>query len=583
MQLVRHKVAMFDPMKNIKIGRDQVIEKFGVPPEKVIDVQSLIGDSVDNVPGAPGIGVKTAQQLITEYGDLDTLLARAGEIKQEKRRQTLIDFADQIRLSRQLVTLACDAPMPETIDSMAVRDPDPAVLAEFLEKMEFRTLAKRVGDGKVEAELGARQTPLMASRKAHPGRAGVAKAQADRLGAAPVAVEPGSQTFDLNAYECVQTVERLDAWIARCFEAGVIGFDTETDALSSSHADLCGVSLAAGPNQACYIPLGHVSDDGLALSGDTVTQVSLEDALKRLKPLLEDAGVLKVGQNIKYDMAVMQRHGVNVAPIDDTMLMSYVLDQGVHGHGMDDLCELFLGHQPIPFKQVAGTGKAQKSFRYVEMKPATCYAAEDADVTLRLWHILKPRLAREGPPPPPAHRLRDARARHARGAGADGVRRRQGRPRTPAPALQRVRQGHGRVGGQGPRHRRPSVQPRFAETDRRHPVRRTGPARRQEDRHRRLGHRRLDPRGTRADSRTAAHVVGVAPAVQAEGHLHRRPGRRGRREDQARAHQLPALAASSTGRSRLVRSGTCRTFPIRTETGYARSAAKPSSPTRAMC
>ena len=392
MQLVRDKVAMFDPMKNSRIGREQVIEKFGVPPEKVIDVQALIGDSVDNVPGAPGIGVKTAAQLIGEYGDLDSVLARAGEVKQEKRRQTLIDFADQIRLSRQLVTLVCDAPMPETIDSMAVRDPDPATLGAFLEKMEFRTLAKRVGDGKIEPSSGGVAAPKPAPS------APVSRAQANRLGAAPVAavVEPGSHAFDVDAYECVQSVERLDAWIARCFDAGVIGFDTETDALSSSHAKLCGVSLAVGVNQACYIPLGHMSDDGLALSGDTLVQIPLEAAIARLKPLLESPGVLKVGQNIKYDLAVLKRYGVEVAPIDDTMLMSYVLDQGVHAHGMDELSKLFLGHDPIPFKQVAGAGKTQKSFRQVELKPATCYAAEDADVTLRLWQVLKPRLAREG-------------------------------------------------------------------------------------------------------------------------------------------------------------------------------------------
>ncbi|HWE46022.1 MAG TPA: DNA polymerase I [Caulobacteraceae bacterium] len=387
MQLVRDKVAMFDPMKNLRIGREQVIEKFGVPPEKVIDVQSLIGDSVDNVPGAPGIGVKTAQALITEYGDLDTLLARAGEIKQDKRRQTLIDFADQIRLSRQLVTLICDAPMPETIDSMAVRHPDPATLGAFLEKMEFRTLAKRVGDGKIEST----STPSMASPSAP-----ISRAQADRLGAPAPAVATGTHVFDVDAYECVQSIERLDVWIARCFEAGVVGFDTETDALSSSHANLCGVSLSTGPNQACYIPLGHLSDEGLALSGSTLEQVPLEAAVARLKLLLEDPGVLKVGQNIKYDMAVLLRYGVNVAPIDDTMLMSYVLDQGVHGHGMDELSKLMLGHEPIPFKQVAGAGKTLKSFKHVELKPATCYAAEDADVTLRLWSVLKPRLAREG-------------------------------------------------------------------------------------------------------------------------------------------------------------------------------------------
>jgi DNA polymerase-1 len=194
----------------------------------------------------------------------------------------------------------------------------------------------------------------------------------------------------------VQTVEKLDRWIARAFEAGVVGFDTETDALSSSHANLCGLSLSTGQNLACYIPVGHVTDDGLALSGDTIEQVPIADVIARLKPLLESPAVLKVGQNIKYDLAVMRRYGVNVAPIDDTMLMSYVLDQGMHGHGMDELSKLLLGHEPISFKTVAGTGKAQKSFKHVELAPATKYAAEDADVTLRLWHELKPRLAREG-------------------------------------------------------------------------------------------------------------------------------------------------------------------------------------------
>jgi DNA polymerase-1 len=389
MQLVRDRVAMLDPVKQTRIGREQVIEKFGVPPEKVIDAQALIGDSVDNVPGAPGIGAKTAAALIEEYGDLDTILARAGEIKQEKRRQTLIDFADQIRLSRELVTLVCDAPMPETIDSMAVRDPDPATLTAFLEKMEFRTLAKRVTGGGA-----AEPAPTLKPARPTPS-APISKAQADRLGAAPAAVEPGTQTFNHDAYECVQTLEQLDQWIARAYAAGTIGFDTETDALSSSKANLCGVSLAVGTNQACYIPVGHVSDEGLAFS-DSVKQVSLDDLVARLKPLLEDPAVLKVGQNIKYDLAVMRRLGVAVAPIDDTMLMSYVLDQGVHGHGMDELSTLMLGHETIPFKSVAGSGKKMKSFMYAELTPATRYAAEDADVTLRLWHILKPRLSREG-------------------------------------------------------------------------------------------------------------------------------------------------------------------------------------------
>jgi len=377
MQLVRDRVSMFDPMKNVKIGRDQVIEKFGVPPELVVDAQSLIGDSVDNVPGAPGIGPKTAAQLLLEYGDLDSVLARAGEIKQEKRRQTLIDFADQIRLSRELVRLTCDAPVPEPIEDFGVRHPDPEALAAFFEKMEFRSLARRVGDGKVEAKA--------------PAPEGATEVQ---VPSAPPAA--GDHTFDVDKYECVQDVETLDKWIARAFEAGVIGFDTETDALSSSHANLCGLSIATGPNLACYVPLGHCAEDGLALMGTEITQLDCKSAIERLKPLLESPAVLKVGQNIKYDLAVMRRYGVEVGPIDDTMLMSYVLEQGHHGHGMDELSELFLGHKPIEFKAVAGTGKAQKSFKHVELKPATCYAAEDADVTLRLWQALKPRLAREG-------------------------------------------------------------------------------------------------------------------------------------------------------------------------------------------
>jgi DNA polymerase-1 len=379
MQLVRDKVSMFDPMKNIKIGREQVIEKFGVPPELVIDAQSLIGDSVDNVPGAPGIGPKTAAQLLLEYGDLDSVLARAGEIKQDKRRETLIEFADQIRLSRELVRLTCDVPVPEPIEDFGIRHPDPEALAAFFEKMEFRSLARRVGDGKVEAR------PQQA-----------AGLDAPTSVPAAAAVPAGAQAIDTERYECVQDLETLDKWIARAFEAGVVGFDTETDALSSSHANICGLSLATGPNLACYVPLGHCAEDGLALLGTEITQLDCKAAIERLKPMLESPAVLKVGQNIKYDLAVMSRYGVKVGPIDDTMLMSYVLEQGMHGHGMDELSELFLGHKPISFKTVAGIGKQQKSFKHVELKPATCYAAEDADVTLRLWEILKPRLAREG-------------------------------------------------------------------------------------------------------------------------------------------------------------------------------------------
>jgi DNA polymerase I len=370
MQLVGERVSMFDPMKNIRIGPSEVAEKFGVPPDKVVDVQALCGDSVDNVPGAPGIGVKTASALINEYGDLDTLLARAGEIKQDKRRQTLIDFADQIRLSRELVRLDCDTPLPEPLDALETAEPQPEVLAAFLEMMEFRTLARRVS----EARSGGAAAPK-------PRAAGPAEAPA----------------VDVSLYACVRDLATLEGWIARARERGLVAFDTETDSLSSANSGLCGVSLALAPGEACYIPLGHCEAEGLQLEAPAdLEQIPLEAAIAALKPLLEDPAVLKVGQNAKYDIAVLSRYGVQVAPIDDTMLISYVLEAGLHNHGMDELSKLWLGHEPIAFKTVAGSGKAQKSFKHVPLDRATCYAAEDADVTLRLYQHLRPRLAREG-------------------------------------------------------------------------------------------------------------------------------------------------------------------------------------------
>lgn len=397
MQLIGGGVVMWDPMKDRRLAEPEVFEKFGVGPEKMVDLQALIGDSVDNVPGAPGIGPKTAAQLLEEYGDLDTLLARAGEIKQPKRRETLINFADQIRLSRELVRLTCDAPAPEPIEDFAVRDPDPDVLSAFLDKMEFRSLQRRVGDGKAgPSEISAfapKRAPNLSAPVATPRYGQVVEGPAE------------AQSFDLEAYECVQTEEALDRWIALAVEAGVVGFDTETDALSATHAGLCGVSLAVGPNRACYIPLTHEHEPQAGEGGlfgepgearEPIQQLDKVKALKKLKILLEDPSVLKVLQNAKYDLAVMARRGIRVAPYDDTMLISYVLEGGLHGHGMDELARLHLGHDPVPFKSVAGTGKSQKSFRHVALKPATQYAAEDADVTLRLWRLLKPRLAREG-------------------------------------------------------------------------------------------------------------------------------------------------------------------------------------------
>jgi len=384
MQLVGDRVFMLDTMKNLKIGIEQVADKFGVTPDKVVDVQALCGDSVDNVPGAPGIGIKTASALINEYGDLDTLLARAGEIKQQKRRETLIEFADQIRLSRQLVQLDCDTPLPEPIDALVVDDPDPAELQAFLEKMEFRTLARRIGDGKAGSA-----TPSGGGITVSATPAPEAKARSG----------PQHGPVDVNSYECVRDLATLDAWIAKAYAAGVVAFDTETDALGATSANLCGVSLATAPGQACYIPVGHAheGEGGLELEAPAdLTQIPVDEAMARLKPLLEDPSILKVAQNAKYDLAVLSRYGIDVAPIDDTMLISFTLEGGLHkSHGMDELSMRLLEHQPISFKTVAGTGKAQKSFKHVELGAATCYAAEDSDVTLRIWEHLKPRLAHE--------------------------------------------------------------------------------------------------------------------------------------------------------------------------------------------
>ncbi|MBS0333958.1 MAG: DNA polymerase I [Proteobacteria bacterium] len=381
MQLVGPQVSMLDTMKNLHIREPEVFDKFGVTPDKVVDVQALCGDSVDNVPGAPGIGIKTASALINEYGDLDSLLARASEIKQEKRRQTLIEFADQIRLSRQLVQLDCDTPLPEPIDELKVRDPEVAVVTQFLDLMEFRTLTRRV----TEALSGEAPPSAVPAPAAGEGRA------------APQA--PTHAAIDTSVYACVRDVETLDAWIQRAFAAGIVAFDTETDALSSSAANLCGVSLAVAPGEACYIPVGHAheGEGGLELDAPPdLTQIPLEEAIARLKPLLEAPGVLKVAQNGKYDMAVLARHGVQVGPIEDTMLIAFALEGGLHkSYGMDELSNRLLGHEPISFKSVAGTGKSQKSFKHVELGAATCYAAEDADVTLRIYQHLRPRLSHE--------------------------------------------------------------------------------------------------------------------------------------------------------------------------------------------
>jgi DNA polymerase-1 len=443
MQLVGNGVTMYDTMKDKRIGRDEVIEKFGVGPEKVIEVQALIGDSSDNVPGVPGIGVKTAAQLIGEYGDLETLLKRATEIKQDKRRQTLIDNAELARLSKRLVTLDQNVPLDVAVDELAVHEPDYKHLIAFLKAMEFSTITRRIAEksgidaSAIEADsklAAGRATsteslppPLQGRSAGEAGREGgqgqfdlgVAPSPAlPRKGGGSTSAEPGALTpislaaaradaarntkIDRGKYECVRTLERLKQWIARAYDVGVVAVDTETTSLDAMQAGLCGFSLAVAPNEACYVPIGH-REGGSQNGGDLFApeaklcadQIPEQDALALLKPLLEDKSVLKIAQNMKYDWLVFAQRGIQTEGYDDTMLISYVLDAGKNGHGMDDLAKRWLNHDTIHFQHVAGSGKSQVSFDCVAIDKATEYAAEDADVTLRLWNVLKPRLAAE--------------------------------------------------------------------------------------------------------------------------------------------------------------------------------------------
>ncbi len=425
MQLVRPGVALYDTMKDKEIGEAEVLEKFGVKPDKVVDVQSLSGDSVDNVPGVPGIGVKTGAQLITEYGDLETLLARSSEIKQQKRRENLIAFAEQARISKRLVTLDAHVPVEHDVGSFAVDQPRASDLIGFLKALEFSTFTKKVA-GELSADMaaidpvaieikywppeGGEEATNDSSSRRKPGPIGPRGADIAGQVTSPGEMgsgfrrNDGAQEESLRAipirhagYETVLSLDALDRWIQAAYEEGYICVDTETDALDSMQAGLVGVSLATAPGQACYIPLAHKAEGGGLFGGEAVGgQIALAEAVARLKPLLEDPSILKIGQNLKYDIEVLARYGIDVRPIDDTMLISYALESGDVGHGMDELSQRHLGHKPISFKEVAGSGKSAVSFDRVPLERATHYAAEDADVTLRLWKLLKPKLAEMG-------------------------------------------------------------------------------------------------------------------------------------------------------------------------------------------
>ena len=373
MQLVGGGVEMLDAMKNRRIDADGVREKFGVDPGRVVDVQALAGDSIDNIPGAPGIGIKTAALLINEFGSLEELLSRTDEITQPKRRQTLIDKREQIEMSKRLVQLDCNTPLGFSLDDLEVRDPDPETLLGFLASMEFRTLSKRIAEA-----LGA-DAPVIPEPEA------------------PQESAPDWPAIDPASYTRISDMETLARWIETIRAQGFVAVDTETTSLNEMQAALVGICLATSPGTAAYIPLRHRGRNaGDLFDADALVagQLPIGDVLSALKPVLEDAAILKIGQNMKYDAKILAAYDIEIAPIDDTMLMSYAMHAGEHGHGMDTLSERYLGHEPIPIKSLLGSGKSAITFDRVPVDEATPYAAEDADITLRLWHLFKPQLHR---------------------------------------------------------------------------------------------------------------------------------------------------------------------------------------------
>src|SRR4051812_5838334 len=373
-------IDILDTMNDRRIGRSEVLEKFGVPPEKVGDVLALMGDSVDNVPGVPGVGPKTASQLIQTYGDLETVLASTDEIAKPKLKQNLIEHADAARLSRELVRLVCDAPLPEPLEALELKNIPKEPLAEFLLDQGFKTLHARLmgGTGSAQQTGATVRNDVMAALDKKP---------------ATTPAEPEKIEVDRSKYETVTDEAALDRWIAEATAQGYFAIDTETDCIDCIIARLAGVSLATAPNRACYIPVGHSGSD---LYSEAPNQLPMELVLGRLKPLLEDSSVLKIGHNLKYDWVMFDKAGIDVAPVDDTMLMSFDLDAGrSFGHNLGDLAKSQFEHECISFKSLCGTGAKQITFDKVPLKQATEYAAEDADIALRLWHRFKPRMTAE--------------------------------------------------------------------------------------------------------------------------------------------------------------------------------------------
>src|SRR6187551_2154713 len=440
MQLVTDCVTMYDTMKDRRLGIAEVIEKFGVPPEKVVEVQALAGDSTDNVPGVPGIGIKTAAQLITEYGDLETLLARAGEIKQPKRRESLIENAEKARISRQLVLLDDKVKLDVPLDELAVHEPDARKLIAFLKAMEFSTLTRRVAEysqvdpSDVEADAGNKSGASVfgvppsgkkpegyaegatlfdapgspstspSGRKTAPDKGADKQDKAASQKGTPISLAAAREEaarklpVDRSKYQTIRNAAELNAWIARAWDTGTFAIDTMANSDDPMQADICGIALALAPNDACYVPLAHrQSGDGAGLfdAGLAPDQIKAGDALAALKPLLESTGILKIGFNIKFNAVMLAQHGITVRNVDDAQLMSYALDAGRNSHALESLAERWFGHAVVNYGEMIGSGKNKLTFDQVEIDKATAYSAESADVILRLHRVLKPRLASE--------------------------------------------------------------------------------------------------------------------------------------------------------------------------------------------
>ena len=410
MQLVGPNVTMLDTIARPGqpplrwIGPDEVVAKFGVTPDKVVDVQALCGDPVDNVPGIPGIGIKTAALLINEYGDVETLLARASEIKQQKRRESIIENAELARISKKLVALDCNTPVELPFDALAREPLQAKTLIPFLKAMEFTSITRRIAallevdpdDFEPDPELAVKGASIPGAVDVSDGPAPASGVAGPDAHAEKVLETIRAIPCNLDDYEIVRDETALAAWIADIIATGHVAVDTETTGLDNQAADLVGICLSTRPGKACYIPLGHTTgNDDMFGGGRAEGQMDMRLALDMLRPVLQDPAILKIGQNVKYDMGIFARYAITMAPIDDTLLMSYALD-GARNNGMDALALRWLDHTCLKFTDLAGTGKNQLTFDKLEIGPAAKYAAEDADITLRLWHILKPRLVAQG-------------------------------------------------------------------------------------------------------------------------------------------------------------------------------------------